>query len=61
MKPRKIDLALQQMQEHLNWLVEHRAPTNPQRHEDLIREIGVMECMDILVSHGARRLARVAE
>lgn len=46
---RKIDRALSDMKEHLDWLRDHRAPAgDPYRNIDLAREVGVMECMDML-------------
>lgn len=55
--PRKIDQALTDMQEHLDWLRDHRAPSgDPWYDRDVAREIGVQECMDTLTKYGAKVL-----
>lgn len=51
---RKIDCALTDMRDHLDWLRAHRDPTDPTRKVDIAREIGVTECMDMLARYGAK-------
>lgn len=57
----RLDKALADIREHLDWLREHRSPAgHAHRDTDLAREVGVMECGDILVRHGARHHANTA-
>lgn len=62
MRVTRADKALTAMKAQLDWLREKRAPAGSSWHEtDLAREVGFIEAMDILRSHGARLITEAIE